>query len=512
MYRGGVAILFGVLVLQRCQDAACAAVMRKVVHEGNSVKKPLWGGESQVAAKGVDASVGLPRGLNKGKDAQEELTVVHLRSLNDVAAAREAGDGSAGGAWLASVRSELFKTMHLPGASASRIIELLGQVDSGETRTSHRTTADLFRETCPGPAGKEPHLVRFISRLQNPKDCKAARLLIPYGGVYNGGLFGAGNGGLGFGAELGPATCLLSLAVSRGRIYMKNENRTHENFFDTSKLFRPLSNCSAPSMAEVLSAAALNPDLKLDRNDRVMTVLGHWQSPETVDLENTTLPGFSLPPRYFQAAASLYFMRLTDDMRQSVESMLRKSLPPDFDPERAISMPVRAQADKCGGGALADGKKNKGESQCLSFQDLMRLAESIRRYDPEVRDIILTSDSADVIAQARAVPASSGWRFIFNSEDASGREGGGWRPPREAFELPTKKSLLSLHLQMRGKYFVVNGNSHWGDLIALLASNAGGCSFTSDPMVIDLRTQAGNFFVCGVKNQDDGRCQSWIHS
>merc|ERR1712232_45706 len=132
----------------------------------------------------------------------------------------------------------------------------------------------------------------------------------------------------------------------------------------------------------------------------------------------------------------------------------------------------------------------------------------IRRYDPTVSDIILTSDSGAFLAEAQHGSKHFGWRFIFNSLDLSGSKNKGWRPKNNSFEEPTIKLLTSLHLQMRGKYFVLNGNSWWNSLIGALASSAGGCSFVSNPMILNLDKEKNkNYLLCGINNRENPECR-----
>jgi hypothetical protein len=187
----------------------------------------------------------------------------------------------------------------------------------------------------------------------------------------------------------------------------------------------------------------------------------------------------------------MFFLRLTDHARHRVESALKSSLPDDFDPERAISLPVRG-TDKC-----------FRESECHSFEKLMKLCNLIRQYDPKVRDIILTSDSRSTLDAGRAWGNKSGWRFIFNDADQVGRGSGKAINKNSPIDLEADMltMLTTLHMTLRGKYFVLNGNSFWHTLISILVER-GGCSFVRDPILIYLDQQNhGDFMLWGVRNR-----------
>lgn len=81
------------------------------------------------------------------------------------------------------------------------------------------------------------------------------------------------------------------------------------------------------------------------------------------------------------AGLLLYAMRLRPSAKAKVESILADSLPCDFEPTRAISLPIRG-SDKCRGPMHLG--KNSGESDCLDFDTYMKAAELIRANDPRV--------------------------------------------------------------------------------------------------------------------------------
>mmetsp|Transcript_29999 Transcript_29999/g.82308 ORF Transcript_29999/g.82308 Transcript_29999/m.82308 type:complete len:472 (+) Transcript_29999:56-1471(+) len=396
---------------------------------------------------------------------------------------RQAGSAAAGPIADASV--------HVV-ASTAVVVPATEHSSNGEGNNSVAANyygKDLLRESCPGPPGTEPAGARYIFRKQNPRKCETAKFMVSFAG----GLFGCGNAGLGFGAEMGPALALLSNALSTGYIYAYN-TLANKNFFNRSSIFQPLSKCNTPDSAEVSRVPEV--DCNEFHGGRIMRCRRFWGTASKQALRNPNLPGFGIEQGHFQAAAYLFFLRLTDRARAVVEDALRASLPKDFRPDRAIAMPIRGSSDKCG-----------HESQCLSFEQYMQLAEAIRNYDPNVRDIIFTSDNATMTDSARRFDNStSRWRFIFNARDAEGRQG--WRGTFSTLETQTLISITSLHLQLRGKYYILNGNSHWHQLIGRLVSE-GGCQFVTDPMVVWLDQQDNKFRLCGIMNQQAWRCFGW---
>jgi len=75
----------------------------------------------------------------------------------------------------------------------------------------------------------------------------------------------------------------------------------------------------------------------------------------------------------------LYALRLNQPTRDKIENILAESLPCDFDPERAISMPMTARSD-CGSNDSGGNKE-----VCLTLANYMEVAELIRSQDPRVR-------------------------------------------------------------------------------------------------------------------------------
>jgi hypothetical protein len=105
-------------------------------------------------------------------------------------------------------------------------------------------------------------------------------------------------------------------------------------------------------------------------------------------------------------------------LKAGVEAALRRSLERvcDFDPERTISIPIRG-TDKCLGDMHVGGGMD-GESECFKgLAEYMHVAEEIRKYDPRVDTIILTSDDERYLRERHDFEADGRWRFVVNVDD-----------------------------------------------------------------------------------------------
>ena len=189
--------------------------------------------------------------------------------------------------------------------------------------------------------------------------------------------------------------------------------------------------------------------------------------------------------------AAQYYMRLLPSAAAWIEKVLTSALPADFDPSQTISLPMRESLDKCG-----------AESECFgSFEPYSKLLEKLRAEDPSLRNVIITSDNAGILAEARNWSLLQGerWRAIFNPLD-SGAGTGYWSKEKRKEGDPAQfvlTFLSTLHLQLRGRYFILNGNSHFHNLIGDLVAS-GGCRFVPSPQFYWLhrvQTRGDNSFL-----------------
>jgi len=155
----------------------------------------------------------------------------------------------------------------------------------------------LWTETCPGREADYTSAVRFISHVQNPQDCAGTKRAV----AVRDGVFGVGAGGLGIGAQLGPATWLLSLSISSGHILFKH---SREKKWDTSAVLKPFTTCPAPSDIEVQNAKEYQKDDL--GNNSIGKFKPFWFPPHKVFLKKRVLDsGYLSEAPYFRAAASM---------------------------------------------------------------------------------------------------------------------------------------------------------------------------------------------------------------
>jgi hypothetical protein len=203
------------------------------------------------------------------------------------------------------------------------------------------------------------------------------------------------------------------------------------------------------------------------------------------------------------AGAYLYALRLNAETKSRVEQILEEALPCDFDPRRTISLPIRA-SDKCNDEFRINTSAWAGETNCLPFSTYMEMAEVVRLNDPRVNTIILTSEDRRFV-DARHDYADR-WRFVINHHDVMQGTGD---PRRMVEDHGVDRTFLSfmssLHLQMRGKYFILNCKSNFHKVLRDLVVE-GGRAFVNSPVIICMNEQSGKFRICGKFGSVDRRC------
>jgi len=92
-----------------------------------------------------------------------------------------------------------------------------------------------------------------------------------------------------------------------------------------------------------------------------------------------------------------------------------------------------------------------------------------------------------VLNTDRTPYTDAGWHFIINRNDIVHTTGsvGSQRQQNETMDAIFLSMLSTLHLTLRGKYFLLNCASNYHALIKLLVDEAG-CSLMPDPITICL--------------------------
>jgi hypothetical protein len=324
----------------------------------------------------------------------------------------------------------------------------------------------------------------------------------PLNSYYLNGL----NLNVGFGATLrGSMIGTLYSALTSNRVFLLDPPTFHFGGCDSqswSCYFQDLSNCTLRDAQSVANHPHTEEPLPLTREPRQHTNASlavykgqHEWAPIEVFLPNTgPLPHFPMLSHDDIAAGLLmYLLRPTANTRERAEAILRESLPCGFDPEAAISMPIRA-SDKCrdpyGGGP---------ESTCPTLDAYLALADVLREWDPRLRYLILTSEDPEYVANITQ-HAGKGWEFVINPYDRMPAVGGPEflippRPGQPSVDEQFMSFFTSLHLQLRGRYFLLNCASNFHRVLAHLVKG-GGCSLARRPVVLCLDEQFGEYGIC----------------
>ena len=109
----------------------------------------------------------------------------------------------------------------------------------------------------------------------------------------------------------------------------------------------------------------------------------------------------------------------------------------------------------------------------------------------QVNTIILTSEDEEVLNTDRTPYTQTGWRFILNVGDVAHATGNVVLQQQTAnvtMDSVFLSMLSSLHLILRGKYFLLNCASNFHALIKVLVDEAG-CSLMPRPMTVCLNEQ-----------------------
>lgn len=383
-------------------------------------------------------------------------------------------------------------------------VRSMAETLSGSACASVRNEYHKIR--CPvWPGGTDP-IMDYIHQRQNPTDCMKQNYFL--------GLI---NTQIGFGASIrGTVLGSLFAALYSERVMIIHPNKFHFSGCaddDTwTCYFLPVSNCTYEehvvavknSTGSYLKNGDTNQMHRYNTSIRVLESDATWAPYQLYDRPNIPLKGvYQINHDRVGASMLKYLLRLKEPIKDKIESILKDSLPCDFDPSRTISLPIRG-SDKCETwGAL-------WETRCLSFDLYMEFAEHLRDLDPKLDTIILTSEDPQYLQNRTTY--EDRWRFVLNNYDISPGVGG----PGEVFKKNFTKDeiflsfMSTLHLQMRGKYLILNCGSNYHTILRQLV-DYGDCGVHRYPIVICMDDQYGKFNLChSFSNQLDCKAKQAI--
>jgi len=190
-------------------------------------------------------------------------------------------------------------------------------------------------------------------------------------------------------------------------------------------------------------------------------------------------------PIGYESAAAQFLLRPNAMMRDHIRETLEASGVLNVNPEHTISMPIRG-SDKC-----------DAESECPPFSQYMKIANEIRKMDPRVENIILTSEDPKYLEEYpewQNGGEGRNWNFILDVRDVHQGTGGNiGQKHKEQLKhdvfnkgvgkVDVLKSMMgSLYMHMFSKYAVLNCHSNWHRLI--MHMHEAGCTASSRPIAL----------------------------
>eukprot|EP00469_Lotharella_globosa_P012980 CAMPEP_0167781702 /NCGR_PEP_ID=MMETSP0111_2-20121227/6081_1 /TAXON_ID=91324 /ORGANISM="Lotharella globosa, Strain CCCM811" /LENGTH=398 /DNA_ID=CAMNT_0007672397 /DNA_START=173 /DNA_END=1369 /DNA_ORIENTATION=- len=308
-----------------------------------------------------------------------------------------------------------------------------------------------------------------IFRHQHPEDCGSARYLLWRFPLSD-------RDARNIGALYSTLQAWMAYAMQTGRILVfddRNWKLTDIRCEHRSSLcyFRPISACQIPYKPRSIVSVRKAADVEAQPDDvQVIEFEGAWwpmKATQPFKVNITTPSGTTevvealSKPRVltrWSTAVMQYFWRPHTDLEEKITSVLSQLKPSTrLQPEHTIAMPVRA-SDKCHGHSIQGSAA--GEEDCLELEQYMKVADDIRTMRPEVDTIIFTSESRDMVEQSKKYSIEKGgkWKMIYNTVDVmqgTGSTNTATLKKSKTRSLGIQSALISLHLQLRAKYFVV---------------------------------------------------------
>ena len=340
-------------------------------------------------------------------------------------------------------------------------------LDDNSSSWESRTPEHLRNSRHQLPLTKE--VQEAIWKWQHPQSCKASRFLVWR--LWNAGL----------GADLHTLAQALSFAMSTNRILIIDTSAVWWYAMDRHPatlecFFVPPSNCSLSDIGNLNEIDILEPTFKYNDKKKNMIAFGRRSVEEggatTVanplrsygDVANSWK---SIPRQEWKEYGYQWWMS------QSIRYLLRTMQPwfiekyhhwvrvtfPDGIPKKIIGIHVR------------HGDKYK-EMRLLSFSKYMSIAEDLRRKDPELTSIFLSTEDPSVIKEASEYSINV-WKFYFTNNIRS-NEGS----PREyalliGTSLLGEISFVNLFIQEQCSHWIGTDSSNWNRLINELRLTSG---------------------------------------
>jgi hypothetical protein len=191
------------------------------------------------------------------------------------------------------------------------------------------------------------------------------------------------------------------------------------------------------------------------------------------------LDAFPFPPQQihyckFLEAATLFFFRPQPWLAQRVHDALKVSIPDDFDPNTAISMPIRG-SDKCNGHQISESAR--GEVDCSEHQpeSYFAQAERVQLFDPAVDTLLITSEDPAIVARCKELAVGTSWKLVWNQKDVMQGTGSASallkaQPGRSdlTVEDTVASAFSTMVLHTRSRYLLGSFHSSFGLLIMSL--------------------------------------------
>ncbi|KAL7550180.1 hypothetical protein ACHAWF_013425 [Thalassiosira exigua] len=260
--------------------------------------------------------------------------------------------------------------------------------------------------------------------------------------------------------------------------------------------FLPLTNCKLSDVDPISAGNGSVAVLKeakdeYDRSARTLYSSTKSKYPRLV-MDKTSwsgLPGLSLDHSLtsLMAAFLAYNLQPRPWLRAEIDARLRRSIPPDLDPDRTVGVPIR-RSDKCLGHNITGSAG--GELDCPPMEDYLDALKKFIMFDPLIRNVIVTSEEAAASAEFVALLKKELPRIRVVTNVGDVQQGTGSASQLEVHTEGAKNedviasALTSFHMQLRARYFVLTTKSGWTCSISIFARVYGYSS--SDVYAIDI--------------------------